>query len=136
MSKGPKMLIEHGFAIGDLPHPFPDEPGMEYGGTIIPDGQKMNPNCVCTTRTCPLHGFCEYCVQHHREINRLLTCVGAEEHCHFHHCKQELLTERIGAEAATERAVAEARQTAAAGRAQREARGLPDYLAEGKEEEE
>ena len=79
--KQPKMLIEHGLIPG---HTLtPDEPGMENSASIIPDDQKMNPNCVCPTRTCPLHGFCQYCAQHHAELNRALEAMGLGEHCHF-----------------------------------------------------
>lgn len=101
MEKKPmaKMLIEHGLIPG---HTLcPDQPGMENSSTIIPDHQKMNPNCVCPTRTCPLHGFCEYCAQHHAELNRALTQMGLGEYCHFHHCKQDKMIERFGPEAAT-----------------------------------
>lgn len=96
MEKKPraKMLIEHGLIPG---HTLcPDQPGMENSSTIIPDHQKMNPNCVCPTRTCPLHGFCEYCAQHHAELSRALGEMGLGEHCHFHHCKQDKLIERFG----------------------------------------
>ena len=94
--KQPKMLIEHGLIPG---HTLtPDEPGMENSASIIPDDQKMNPNCVCPTRTCPLHGFCQYCAQHHAELNRALEAMGLGEHCHFHHCKQDRMVERYGLE--------------------------------------
>lgn len=77
---------------------------MENSASIIPDDQKMNPNCVCPTRTCPLHGFCQYCAQHHAELNRALEAMGLGEHCHFHHCKQDRMVERYGLEATTEMA--------------------------------
>ena len=100
--KQPKTLIEHGLIPG---HTLtPDEPGMENSASIIPDDQKMNPNCVCPTRTCPLHGFCQYCAQHHAELNRALEAMGLGEHCHFHHCKQDRMVERYGLEATTEMA--------------------------------
>ena len=92
------MLIEHGLIPG---HTLtPDQPGMENSSSIIPDLQRMNPRCVCPTRTCPLHGFCEYCSQHHAELNRALAVMGLGEHCHFHHCKQDLMAEKYGAEQA------------------------------------
>ena len=134
MKKRPEMLIEHTFAFGDLPQPFPDEPGMEYGGSIIPDDQKMNPNCVCRTRTCPLHGFCQYCAQHHREINRIAVANGATGGCHFHHCKMDKLTELHGLEYAEQLAYEEALCAVCGGRAEREARDLPDYLTQSKED--
>lgn len=102
MKNQPKMLIEHGLIPG---HTLtPDQPGMENSSTIIPDLQKMNPNCVCPTRTCPLHGFCQYCVQHHEELNRALCQMSLGKHCHFHHCKQDIMVERFGAEKASEMA--------------------------------
>lgn len=96
------MLIEHGLIPG---HTLcPDQPGMENSSSIIPDDQKMNPNCVCPTRTCPLHGYCQYCAQHHAELSRALGVLGLGEHCHFHHCKQDKLVERFGLEKTTEMA--------------------------------
>ena len=96
------MLMEHGLIPGKTL--CPDEPGMENSSTIIPDLQRMNPECVCPTRTCPLHGFCEYCVQHHAELNRALSAMGLEEHCHFHHCLQDRMVERYGLEITTQMA--------------------------------
>lgn len=97
MKNQPKMLIEHGLIPG---HTLcPDQPGMENSSSIIPDTQKMNPNCTCPTRTCPLHGFCQYCAQHHEELSRALGVMGLGEHCHFHHCKQDIMEERYGHEA-------------------------------------
>ena len=113
------MLIEHGLIPGQTL--CPDQPGMENSSSIIPDTQKMNPFCVCPTRTCPLHGFCEYCVQHHEELNRALCCIdGLEIHCHFHHCKQDLLKEMYGPERATEMAIQTGREMVESARIARE----------------
>jgi len=115
MKKQPEMLIEHGLIPG---HTLcPDQPGMENSSSIIPDLQKMNPYCVCPTRTCPLHGFCQYCAHHHEELNRALSQMGLGEHCHFHHCKQDLLAEQIGAEAASAKGREIGERLASAGRA-------------------
>ncbi len=101
-SKHARMLIEHGLIPG---HTLcPDEPGMENSSTIIPEELRMNPNCPCPTRTCPLHGFCDYCSQHHAELNRALGVLGLGEHCHFHHCKQDFYVEKFGAEKTNEMA--------------------------------
>lgn len=62
------MLIEYGL--------IEEEPGMEEVYSIIPEDLKMNPKCPCTTRTCPNHGFCKYCVEHHRAITVRLTAMG------------------------------------------------------------
>lgn len=97
MRTSAKMLIEHGLIPGYTL--TPDEPGMENSSTIIPEGQRMNPECDCMQRTCPLHGFCEYCVQHHEELNRALCAMNLEEHCHFHHCKQHKMAAKYGSEA-------------------------------------
>ena len=119
MKNQPKMLIEHGLIPG---HTLcPDQPGMENSSSIIPDTQKMNPNCVCPTRTCPLHGFCQFCAQHHEELNRALSEMGLGEHCHFHHCKQDLMAERYGSEAASALARKVGEEAVAAAKAAREA---------------
>ena len=55
MDMSANMLIEHGLIPGQTL--CPDEPGMENSSSIIPDTQRMNPNCPCQARTCPLHGF-------------------------------------------------------------------------------
>lgn len=95
-----RMLIEHGLIPG---HTLcPDQPGMENSSTIIPEQLRMNPNCPCPTRTCPLHGFCDYCSQHHAELNRALGVLGLGEHCHFHHCKQDVYVEKFGEEKTNE----------------------------------
>ncbi len=118
MKNQPKMLIEHGLIPGCTL--CPDQPGMENSSSIIPDLQKMNPNCVCPTRTCPLHGFCQYCVQHHEELSRALGQMGLGEHCHFHHCKQDIMVERYGAEKAAEMARKIGENAVAAAKAARE----------------
>lgn len=96
------MLIEHGLIPGHTLSP--DQPGMENSSSIIPETLRMNPNCPCQTRTCPLHGFCEYCSQHHAELNRALGVLGLGEHCHFHHCKQDRMLEKYGPEKTAEMA--------------------------------
>ena len=58
------MQIEHGL--------IPEKPGMEESYTIIPDDMRMCPTCPCPTRTCPNHGFCQYCVRHHAHIDVML----------------------------------------------------------------
>ena len=103
------MLIEHGLIPGQTL--CPDEPGMENSSSIIPDTQRMTPNCPCEARTCPLHGFCEYCVQHHAELNRALPCFDLGEHCHFQHCKTDVMTELYGAEAVAGLAIAKEQKT-------------------------
>lgn len=100
MRKQCTMLIEHGLIPGYTL--CPDEPGMENSSSIIPDMQRMNPACDCPSRTCPLHGFCEYCVQHHEELNRALCAMDLDEHCHYHHCKQDRMVEKYGVEQVTE----------------------------------
>lgn len=119
MKNQPKMLIEHGLIPGRTL--CPDQPGMENSSSIIPDTQKMNPNCPCMARTCPLHGFCQFCAQHHEELNRALSQMGLGEHCHFHHCKQDLMVERHGEEAAVAMARKVGEDAVAAARAAREA---------------
>ena len=99
------MLIEHGLIPGQTL--CPDEPGMENSSSIIPEDLKMNPNCTCPTRTCPLHGFCKYCSQHHAELSRALACCGLGEHAHYHHCKTDLMAEKIGRENVAAASVAE-----------------------------
>jgi hypothetical protein len=50
----------------------------------------MDPECPCTTRTCPQHGFCKYCVAHHREINdRIAKKTGGVGQGHAHFCKRD-----------------------------------------------
>lgn len=44
------------------------EPGLEITETFIEEELRYNPECPCPTRTCPQHGFCKICVQHHREL--------------------------------------------------------------------
>ena len=123
--KGAKMLIEHGLIPGQTL--CPDQPGMENSSTIMPDLQRMNPNCPCPTRTCPLHGFCEYCVQHHAELNRALSSMdGLAIHCHFHHCKQDLLVERYGTDYANRQAIEAGRAMTEAARLAREERRSPE----------
>lgn len=46
----------------------PTEPGLEITETYIEEDLHYNPECPCPTRTCPQHGFCKICVQHHREL--------------------------------------------------------------------
>ena len=62
------MRIEHGR--------IPEEPGMKVEYSIIPEHMKMNPKCPCPTRTCPNHGFCMQCKEHHEEIMRILAKEG------------------------------------------------------------
>lgn len=50
----------------------PNIPGLEVTETLIEEDLRYNPNCPCKTRTCPQHGFCKYCVQHHAELAELL----------------------------------------------------------------
>ncbi len=59
---------------------FPDCPGMEEAYSIVPENIRMNPNCPCETRTCPHHGFCAMCVQHHKDIDTLLEADGKPGH--------------------------------------------------------
>ncbi len=47
-------------------------PGLEISETIIEEDLRYNPNCPCRTRTCPQHGFCKYCIQHHSDLGKLL----------------------------------------------------------------
>ncbi len=56
------MLAEHGMS--------PDVPGLEITETLIEEDLRYNPECPCKTRTCPQHGFCKYCLQHHADIAR------------------------------------------------------------------
>lgn len=62
---------------------YPEEPGMEEVYTIIPDDMKMNPDCGCPARTCPNHGFCRYCVAHHRRLNKKICELGLKGHPQF-----------------------------------------------------
>mgnify|MGYP004703318875 FL=1 len=39
---------------------------------------RMNPRCPCLTRTCPNHGFCQYCKKHHAHIDVMLKEIGME----------------------------------------------------------
>lgn len=82
------MQIEYGL--------LPEEPGMEESYTIIPEDLKMNPNCPCPTRTCPNHGFCQYCVPHHEKISRRLAEMGQPGRADppFCHRKEYLETKR------------------------------------------
>ncbi len=57
-----------------------DEPGMEEVYTIIPDDMRMNPKCPCQAKTCPNHGFCQYCVPHHRRLDIKLVELGLGAH--------------------------------------------------------
>ena len=124
MKEQPRMLIEHGLIPG---HTLtPDQPGMENSSSIIPDHQRMNPDCSCPTRTCPLHGFCQYCAQHHEELNRALSQMGLGEHCHFHHCRQALLSEQIGSEEAAAKAREAGQALADAGREARNGEEVPE----------
>ena len=66
------MQIEHGF--------IPGEPGMEEAYTIIGETMRMNPDCPCPTRACPNHGFCKYCVIHHKQLDQRLIENGREPH--------------------------------------------------------
>lgn len=95
------MLIEHGLLPGKTL--CPDEPGMENSSSIIPDDMRMNPNCPCHSRTCPLHGYCKYCIQHHAELSRELTAIGEGEHAHFHNCKQARIDAQKAQEAARQK---------------------------------
>ena len=119
MKKQAMMLIEHGLIPG---HTLcPDQPGMENSSSIIPDNQKMNPNCVCPTRTCPLHGFCQYCAQHHAELSRALGVLGMGQYCHFHHCKQDKLEAKYGHEKTLEMVLRQGEEAVEAAKAAREA---------------
>mgnify|MGYP004631778641 CR=1 FL=1 len=120
-NKHARMLIEHGLIPGHTLSP--NEPGMENSSSIIPEDLRMNPNCPCPTRTCPLHGFCDYCSQHHAELNRALGVLGLGEHCHFHHCKQDVLAERYGEEEARAMARKAGEDMVAAAKANREKEG-------------
>lgn len=73
------MQIEHG--------KIPEYPGLEESYTIIPDNMRMNPKCPCLTRTCPNHGFCQYCLHHHEMIDRLRAEHGVGPEGVF--CKRE-----------------------------------------------
>lgn|GEM_PF-1088566 len=72
------MFIEYGLIL--------NEPGMEESYTIIPEDLRMNPKCPCPTRTCPNHGFCQYCIKHHDHINRQLEEKGIKGHPQY--CKR------------------------------------------------
>ena len=100
------------------------QPGMEYSFTIIPDDMKMCPTCPCETRTCPLHGFCQLCAQHHADLCRWSVLEDDGAHCHFQHCKQDKMAARIGLEATTKAAAQQARDQIEAARKNRA------YLAE------
>lgn len=66
------MLIEYGL--------IPEEPGMEEVYTIIPEDLKFRPTCPCLTRTCPNHGFCKYCKEHHAKLDRKAAAAGRPPH--------------------------------------------------------
>ena len=66
------MRIEYGLIL--------EEPGMEEVYTIIPEDMKFRPTCPCLTRTCPNHGFCEYCKEHHDELGRKDAATGRPVH--------------------------------------------------------
>ncbi len=117
--KQAQMLIEHGLIPGHTLNP--DQPGMENSSSIIPDDQKMNPNCTCPVRTCPLHGYCGYCSQHHAELSRALTAMGMGQYAHYHHCKQDIMLERYGHEEANAMVRKEGEAALAAARAARTA---------------
>ena len=51
----------------------PNIPGLEIVETLIEEDVRHNPNCPCKTRTCPQHGFCKYCIQHHCELAEMMT---------------------------------------------------------------
>lgn len=55
------MLVEYGLS--------PEIPGMEISETFIEEDLRYNPECPCLARSCPQHGFCKYCLQHHRALN-------------------------------------------------------------------
>ena len=77
------MQIEHGL--------IPEKPGMGESYTIIPDGMRMCPTCPCPTRTCPNHGFCQYCVRHHAHIDVMLAehnITPEGPFCHREECKR------------------------------------------------
>ena len=57
------MIIEHGMR--------PDVPGLEVTETLIEEDLRYNPECPCQTRTCPQHGFCKYCVEHHANFAKM-----------------------------------------------------------------
>ncbi len=59
---------------------FPDMPGLEEVYTIMPEEAKCNPRCPCQARTCPNHGFCQYCVAHHEDIDCIRVSLGREPH--------------------------------------------------------
>ncbi len=50
---------------------IPNQGGMEEAYSIIPEDMRMNPDCPCRTRTCPNHGFCQYCYAHHEDLRRM-----------------------------------------------------------------
>jgi len=59
---------------------LPDEPGMEEAYTIVGEEMKMSPDCPCPTRACPNHGFCKYCILHHKKIDQILAEIGKQPH--------------------------------------------------------
>lgn len=65
----------------------PVEPGIDIMYTIIGEDMRMNPYCPCQSRTCPNHGFCLYCKEHHDEINRMLCASGQPEKVHGPACQ-------------------------------------------------
>ena len=65
----------------------PEHIGIDYMFTIIPEELRMAPDCKCPARTCPNHGFCYYCKQHHDEINRMIVAEGHPEAVHGCSCQ-------------------------------------------------
>lgn len=79
------MQIEHSL--------IPEKPGMEESYTIIPDTARMNPKCPCLTRTCPNHGFCQYCKRHHDHIDRMLAEKGIPPEGPY--CKRDICGKEV-----------------------------------------
>lgn len=50
----------------------PNAPGLEIMETLIEEDLRYNPECPCRARTCPQHGFCKYCVEHHKQVLAVL----------------------------------------------------------------
>ncbi len=52
------------------------KPGLKEDYSIVEENARMNPKCPCQTRTCPCHGFCAMCIQHHRDVDEIAASAG------------------------------------------------------------
>lgn len=46
---------------------------------VVPENQRVNPECPCRTRGCHYHGFCRLCVDKHRNMNKAHGIVNGHE---------------------------------------------------------